>query len=140
MATILLLTFTLTANSGQKANAQENLFWTGNAYSATGAAVTTPTLTQGTTYHIVATEVFNYNYSGGLEADAQYYTTATDSWNWTNHYPAPNGHSFLQMNGNDVNWGPFSNGDTNHQYSITYTGQGSSISFQVYDWIDQDYY
>jgi hypothetical protein len=54
------------------------------------------------------------------------------------NYPAPNGHSFLLIDGSDVNWGSFSNAETNHQYSITYIGQGVPISFQVYEWVDQD--
>jgi hypothetical protein len=84
----------------------------------------------------VATEAFS---CGQYEADAMYYTTGPVGWNWVNHFPAPGGHSFLQINGADVNWGPFSNGDTRHTYSITYIGQGSPITFQIVDWIDQDY-
>src|SRR5665647_736074 len=102
-ATILLLTIVII--SGTEVNAQESLFWTDNAYSATGAAVTTPTLVLGTEYRIVASTVFWYNYSGGLQADAQYYCTDNSDWNWTNNYPAPNGHSFLLIDGSDVNWG-----------------------------------
>jgi len=37
-----------------------------------------------------------------------------------NPYPAPDGHSFLQINGADVNWEPISNGNTVHKYSIIY--------------------
>jgi hypothetical protein len=114
-------------------------FWTDSAYSATGATVTTPTLQSGTTYRIVASEIFWYDYANHLQADAMYYTTATSEWNWVNHFPAPDGHSFLQMNGADVNWGPFSNGDTGHTYSIEYIGQGAPITFQIVDWMDQDY-
>ena len=110
----------------------------GIAYSATGATITTPTLQSGGTYRIVASEIFWYDYPHSLEADAQYYTTATTNWNWANHYPAPDGHSFLQINGADVNWGPFSNGDTGHTYSIEYIGQGAPITFQIVDWMDHD--
>ena len=87
--------------------AQETLIWTDNAYSATGAPVSTPSLTSGTEYRIVADTIFWYNYPGHLEADAQYYTTITinsddSDYEWANYYPAPNGHSFLQINGADV--------------------------------------
>jgi hypothetical protein len=133
-----ILLFAIVLVSLSDVRAQESLFWTDNAYSATGAAVSTPTLILGTEYRIVASTIFWYNYSGGLEADAQYYTTANSSWNWVNNYSSPNGHSFLLIDGSDVNWGSFSNGDTNHTYSITYVGNGRPIIFQVYDWIDQD--
>jgi hypothetical protein len=115
-------------------------FWEGTAYSSTGNVVTTPILQSGVTYHIVASEIFWYNYAQNLEADAMYYTTEpVFGWWWANHFPAPGGHSFLQINGADVNWGPFSNGDTGHTYYTTYVGQGSSITFQIVDWIDHDY-
>jgi hypothetical protein len=133
-----ILLFTITITSAPEVQAQEVLFWTDNAYSSTGATVSTPTLVSGTEYRIVASTMFWYNVSGQLEADAQYYTTANSSWNWINYYPAPNGHSFLQINGSDVNWGSFSNGDANHTYSITFMGTGNPITFQVYDWVDQD--
>ncbi|MCJ7762140.1 hypothetical protein MUP38_01640, partial [Candidatus Bathyarchaeota archaeon] len=118
---------------------QSQFFWEGTAYSTTGAIVTTPTLQSGTTYRIEAQEIFWYDYGNSLEADAMYYTTATAGWNWENHFPAPGGHSFLQMNGADVNWGPFSNGDTVHTYSIQYVGQGTPVTFQIVDWMDQNY-
>jgi hypothetical protein len=123
------------------ANAVETLFWQGTAYSATGAPVTTPTLQSGTLYRIAVSSGFYYNTSAiRFAADAQFYTTnTTDGWNWANHFPAPNGHSFLQINGADVNWGPFSNGDTGHTYTITYIGQGSPLTFQIVDWMDQNY-
>ena len=120
----------------------ETPFWEGTAYSNPCAPITTPSLELGKSYHIVVSYRFWYNTDALVQADAQYYTNATaqyDLTNWTNHYPAPNGHSFLQINGTDVNWGPFSNGDTNHTYSIVYTGQNASISFQIVDWMDQDY-
>jgi hypothetical protein len=68
-----------------------------------------------------------------------YYTTNPNEWIWLNHFPAPGGHSFLQINGADVDWGPFSNGDTGHTYSIDYIGQGAPITFRIVDWIDQNY-
>jgi len=141
LAPIFLVAFIVI--STPEIRAQETLIWTGNAYSATGAPVSTPSLTSGTEYRIVADTIFWYNYPGHLEADAQYYTTITinsddSDYEWANYYPAPDGHSFLQINGADVNWGSFSNGDTNHQYSIEFIGTGNPITFQVYDWIDQD--
>jgi len=114
-------------------------FWEGTAYSDTGAQVTTPVLQSGTLYLITVSEIFWYNYDAQLEADAMYYTTATTHWNWDNYFAAPDGHSFLQINGADVNWGPFSNGDTGHTYSIEYIGQGLPITFQIVDWMDQNY-
>ncbi|MEM3765645.1 MAG: hypothetical protein QXU46_01305 [Candidatus Bathyarchaeia archaeon] len=45
----------------------------------------------------------------------------------------------MQINGEDVNWGDFSNGDTGHAYSIYFIGTGSTITFRIVDWIDEDY-
>ena len=120
-----------------KASAQETLIWTANVYSD-GASVTSPVLELGTTYRIEASEIWWYNVPGGwgLAADAYYYTTGWNGWDWTNSFPAPDGHSFLQIDGMDVNWGPFSNGDAGHTYNITYTGTGSPITFRIVDWID----
>ena len=133
---ILLAAFIIITSPEIKA--QELPIWTGNAYSATGEPISTPTLTSGTEYQIVASTIFWYNYSGNLQADAQYYSTDTADYNWTNYDQTPNGHSFLQINGSDVNWGAFSNAETNHTYSISFIGTGNPITFQVYDWIDQD--
>lgn len=117
------------------------LFWTGTVYSSTGASVTTSPLESGKTYRIVAKEIFWYDYPNKHEADAMYYTTDSVNWNWPlgSVHPAPGGHSFLQINGADVNWGPFSNGDTGHTYSVTYVGQGTPITFRIVDWMDGDY-
>ncbi len=121
-------------------HASSQPFWENSAFSSTGAIVTTPTLQSGVTYHIVASEIFWYNQASNLAADAMYYTTdPTNHWDWLNHFPAPGGHSFLQMNGADVNWGPFSNGNTGHTYSITYVGQGVPVTFQIVDWMDGNY-
>jgi hypothetical protein len=120
----------------------EPLFWQGIAYSNTGAPVTTPILESGKSYWIVVSYRFWYDQPGRVQADAQYYTNATaeyDLTNWLNHYPAPDGHSFLQIDGADVNWGPFSNGDTGHTYYIAYVGKGAPITFQIIDWMDHDY-
>jgi hypothetical protein len=120
--------------------ATSGLIWTGNVYS-NGTIATGPTLQSGKTYRIVATQIFWYNYPNLLEADAMYYTTSNVNWQWPagTVYPAPGGHSFLQINGQDVNWGPFSNGDTGHTYTTTYTGQGTPITFQIVDCVDHNY-
>jgi len=99
----------------------------------TGGAVVSPTLEYGKLYRIVADEVWWYNNTiNNLAADAQYYTTDhSNSWNWGNHFRAPDGHSFLRISGQDVDWGPFSNGDTGHTYTIYYTGEGAAITFEI---------
>ena len=43
------------------------------------------------------------------------------------------------MDGADVNWGPFSNGDTGHSYKIEPQGNDASVVFQIFDWYDEDY-
>jgi hypothetical protein len=115
--------------------AEETLVWGGNV-SSSGATMTSTVLESGSTYRIVSIGIFWYDYAGGLEADTQYYTTDPTHWNWVNNYPAPGGHSFLQINEMDVNWGPFSNGDTGHTYSINYVGEGEAIRFRIVDWVD----
>lgn len=119
-------------------NAEESLVWEGIVYSS-GLPVTSSVLEAGTPYRIVANETWFYNASYPLAADAQYYTTdSADTWNWHNNY-RPDHHSFLRINGQDVDWGSFSNGDTNHVYSIYYTGEGTPITFKIEDWLDQNY-
>ena len=115
----------------------QTLIWEAWVLS-TGEEVVSPVLEAGKHYRIVATEVFWYNVTANLAADAQYYTTdASDHWNWVNYYYY--GHSFLRINGGDVDWGPFSNGDTGHTYTINYIGAGAAITFKIVDWIDDDY-
>jgi hypothetical protein len=107
---------------------------------SSGVPVSSSLLRQGFTYRIEASQIWFYNYSVYLAADAEYYTTSSvDTWDWLNHAQAPGGHSFLQIDGNDVNWGPFSNGDTNHTYCIYYVGHGSAITFAIVDWMDNNY-
>lgn len=119
--------------------AGEVLIW--DSYvSSSGAAVTSPLLKSGYTYRIVADEIWWYDYDFNLVADAQYYTTdGSDSWDWANYFTAPGGHSFLQINGQDVDWGAFSNGDTGHTYTIYYTGAEAAITFRIVDWMDENY-
>lgn len=131
----LVLTATLLVMPLYAVSAQ-TLIWTGNVYSS-GALVTGPILESGKNYLIVAYEIFWYDYENNLAADAQYYTTsALDHWNWENYLPAPDGHSFLQVDGADQDWGPFSNGDSGHTYYLNYVGTGAEVTFQIIDWID----
>jgi hypothetical protein len=121
--------------------------WEGDVFSS-GAAVTSSILHAGQYYRIVANGTWWYNYMpDNLAADAQYYTTDfSSSWFWGNHSSAPGGHSFLQINGQDVNWGPYSPGDEypdgtyfGHIYTTYYTGEGAAITFRIVDWIDGNY-
>ena len=108
--------------------------------SSNGTSVLSTVLEDEKTYKITAKEVFEYNKESNLCADPMYYTDEyPESWNWSSYNVAPNNHSFLQINGKDINWGSFSNGDTNHTYSIFYNGEGESITFQIIDWIDGNY-
>lgn len=112
--------------------AQETLVWSGYVHS-TGALVTGPVLTAGKSYRIDASGIWWYDTDADLEADAQYYET---SQNWLSYLPAPDGHSFLQVNGIDQNWGPFTN---TFAYSITITGTGGAVTLQIVDWVDENY-
>ena len=116
------------------------LVWQGSVYSS-GDEVTGPLLTYGRSYVIVAENTWWYNALPiNLAADAMYYTTdPSDSVFWGNHFPEPGGHSFLQIDTHDVNWGPFSNGDTGHTYTIGWIGNGTVVSFRIVDWIDGNY-
>jgi len=143
----LLLTTITAVFQFTPVNAQETLIWSQWVYSS-GDVVTGPVLTAGKTYRIVASEIFWYDYgypdAPSFAADAQYYTTGTNSWVWQNYEVLPDGHSFLQINGENVDWGPFSNGVTlnplvGHTYSIEYTGTGAAVTFQIIDWMDNDY-
>ena len=118
--------------------ADEVLIWDHYLLSS-GVPVTSPLLKYGKLYRIVAEEVWWYDYDFNLAADAQYYTTGPNSWDWTNFFPAPGGHSFLQINGQDVDWGAFSNGGTGHTYTIYYTGEEAAITFRIVDWMDGKY-
>jgi hypothetical protein len=121
------------------AGAGETPVWAGDVYSS-GVPVNSSVLNLGITYRIEASEVWFYDYPDYLAADAQYYTTSSvDTWDWLNHYRCPNNHSFLRINGQDVDWGPFSNGDTNHAYNTYYVGDGAQITFAIVDWNDSIY-
>ena len=119
--------------------AGEYLVWEGSVYSS-GAEVYSSVLGSGGRYRIEVSEIWWYDLDENLAADAMYYTTsASDSWDWLNHFPAPGGHSFLRMNSLDVDWGSFSNGDTGHTYSIRCIGNGTSVSFRIVDLMDGNY-
>ena len=122
----------------------ETLIWEGSV-PANGDPVVSPLLFQGVSYRIVAEKTWWYNKppSENLAADAQYYTTdSTNSWTWGNAFHCPDGHSFLQINDQDVDWGPFSNGKsdgTGHFYEIYYVGEEAPITFRLFDWMDGNY-
>jgi hypothetical protein len=132
--TLFLLPISMTIVSTCLAD-QGQLIWESWVYSS-GVEVVSPVLDHNTQYRIVASEIWWYNYPASLQADAQYYTTVNQEWNWVNHFPEPNGHSFLQIDGQDVDWGPFSNGDTGHTYTIYYIGQGYALTFKIVDWLN----
>jgi hypothetical protein len=145
----LVLFFSLCTSSIGSAASSE-LIWESYVLSS-GTEVVSPVLKSGVNYRIVASEIFWYNYAKNFTADAQYYTTdPVNQWIWTNHLPAPGGHSFLQINNLDVNWGPFSNGEIigdpsliesyiGHSYTIYYTGQDAAIRFRIVDQVDGIY-
>jgi hypothetical protein len=118
-----------------------SLLWEDQVPSS-GSEVTSPVLISSEQYTILVSDRWWYSKPSeeNLAADAMYYTTDyTDSWDWINSFAAPSGHSFLQIDGQDVDWGPFSNGDTNHTYSINYTGQDAALVFRIVDWVDGNY-
>jgi hypothetical protein len=117
----------------------QGFVWESDVFSS-GVSVVSPVLEAGTSYVVQVQEIWFYDYDNNFAADAMYYTTdASDSWDWLNHIALSNGHSFLQIDGNDVNWGAFSNGDTGHKYTIAYTGGGAALTFRIWDSCDLDY-
>jgi len=124
------------------------LVWEGDV-SSTGVPVISPVVLEaGREYRIEVQGSFIASMYGVayFAIDAQYYTPdPSDDWIWDplNTFPAPGGHSFLQINGMDVNWGPFSNGEppagvgpVGHEYSTYYTGTGAPITFAIVDWTE----
>ena len=120
----------------------ETLVWEGSV-PADGGFVVSPLLWPGVSYRIVAEKTWWYDKPENLAADAQYYTTDfTNSWTWGNAFHAPDGHSFLQINEQDADWGPLSNGKgdgTGHYYEIYYEGEEAPITFRLVDWMDGNY-
>jgi len=116
--------------------------WEADVWS-TGGAVVSPVLEAGREYRIDVNGWFisTHPVYGWVTfaADAQYYTMEFNGTfifgpTWTTPLPAPGGHSFLQIDGMDVNWGTFNN--TDHEYTTYYTGTGAPITFAIVDWID----
>ncbi len=149
-ALVMFSTLLLIAVPIPSVKAQWTPIWESEVHSKCCPPVTSLVLDAGREYRITAWGTFaSYNMSGIVEyaADAYYYTIlnvptspAPDIWVWDNYHPAPDGHSFLQIDGNDVNWGPFNNGITDpwggHEYTIYYTGTGAPITFQIVEWMD----
>jgi hypothetical protein len=123
--------------------AEETLIWSGDVDS-NGATTTGPVLDAFMQYRVVAKEIFWVDFPT-MAADAMYYTDSPPEWVWVNFFPAPEGHSFLQIDEKDVNWGPFNNGNPGgsaaggHNYSIYYEGTGEAITFRIVDWVDGNY-
>jgi len=123
--------------------AEENLIWSGSVYSS-GETTTGPVLDAFIQYRVVSKEIFWVNFPS-MAADAMYYTDSPPEWVWTNFFPAPGGHSFLQIDEKDVDWGAFNNGIPGgsaaggHEYSTYYEGTGAAITFRIVDWIDGNY-
>ena len=118
-----------------------SLLWEDQVASL-GLEVTSSVLISGEQYTIVVSDRWWYSKPSedNLAADAMYYTTDyTDSWDWVDNFAAPDGHSFLQIDGQDVDWGSLSNGDTNHTYTIGCTGQDAALLFRIVDWVDGNY-
>jgi hypothetical protein len=123
------------------AAAYSSLVWEGDVYSS-GVEVTSAVLNYGGSYRVVAAEVWYYNNPGNLAADAMYYTTdPSDTVYWGNYAAAPGGGSFLQINGQNVSWGPFVNGAVSsggHTYTVYLTGAGAALTFKLVDLVDHD--
>jgi hypothetical protein len=133
---LTISTFLILNNLMIPIKAEDPFLWTAHVPS-TNEPITSPILAVGIEYDITISERFWYDYPNNLAADAQYYTTnSSDSLNWVNYFSLPNRHSFLQINGNDVQLGSYNPG---HGYSTSYIGKGEPITLQVVDWIDGDY-
>jgi len=122
--------------------AESSLVWEGDVYSS-GVEVTSTVLNYGAAYRVVATQVWYYSVEEHtyLAADAMYYTTdSSDTVYWGNYFPVPGGGSFLQINGQNVSWGAFSNGASgNHTYTTYCTGTGVGLTFGIVHWAGPSY-
>ena len=115
------------------------LVWQGQVSSSTEAVVTGPMLQTGGYYRIVAMNPWEYQIDYGA-ADAMYFkANYPNNVYWGGGSPCPGNHSFLQVNGQDEDWGPFSDGETNHTYTIHRAGNGVAVTFQIVDWNDGNY-
>ena len=139
IAAVLLILATVVASIAPVVALQSPI-WTGQV-SSTGEQVVGPILLDGREYRIVVSGSWLYDEPNNLAADSQYYTTNyTNSVFWEEPiFVAPTGHSFLQINGLDIDWGSFSNGDTNHTYTAFLIGDESAITFRIVDWLDGNY-
>jgi hypothetical protein len=106
----------------------ERLIWDQWTCSG-GGNYMSPILTDARQYRIEVSNQFIYNTTLDGRADAKYYSPDT----WTNYYPAPDGHSLMQIDGGDIDWGAYNSG---HVYSILFEGTGASLRFQIVDWVD----
>lgn len=121
------------------AEPMSNSVWEGDVFSS-GVPVVSSVLEAGKSFVIQVAEIWFYDYDANLAADAMYYTASpSDSWDWPSYSALAGNHSFLQIDGNDVNWGPFSNGGSGHKYAIAYNGTGAALSFRIVDWVDSNY-
>ncbi len=122
--------------------ADSSLVWEGDVYSS-GVEVTSAVLNYGAAYRVVATQVWYYSVEENtyLAADAMYYTTdSSDTVYWGNYFPVPGGGSFLQINGQNVSWGTFSNGGSgDHTYTTYCTGTGVELTFRIVHWAGPSY-
>ncbi len=139
---VAVISLSVLASTLSPAAAVETPIWEGIAYSS-GEEVTTPAIRDGILCRIEAEGIWWYDSGENLAADAQYYTTDySNSWIWGNYFPAPDGHSFLQIDQEDVNWGTFSNGqddNTGHKYVIFLQSTGEPLAFRIVDWVDGKY-
>jgi hypothetical protein len=106
----------------------ERLIWELWACS-TGNNYTSPILADARQYRIEIFSQFIYNKTLDGRADAMYYSQD----DWANYYAAPDDHSFMQIDGEDVHWGTY---NSSHLYSIFLEGTGASLRFQIIDWVD----
>jgi hypothetical protein len=106
--------------------------WASNVYS-NGNVVTTPAFDKGDQCTITVAEAFFPKYPT-VVADAQFFTEN----NWADYAKPEEGgviHSFLQIDGEDVDWGDTVNLPT-HAYTHEFMGTGSSLDLQIVDWYD----
>jgi hypothetical protein len=135
----MFLVFCVSGVVVSRADVGGSLVWEAQV-SSSGVEVVSPVLRSGVNYGVVVNDSWVYDVLANLGADAEYYTTDYhDTWMWGNYYELPNGESFLQIDRLNVDLGPFSNGDTGHTYVTYLVGEGKSLGFRIYDWLDGNY-